>query len=91
MAITVVEAGRRGGLTLFQRHGREFFAEIGRKGQSVMRQKYPGMASEWGRLGGRPRKLKLEEVAGEKQQTHRKEARTRLDSAVLPRRTYTNP
>ena len=32
------------------------FAEIGRKGQEVLRKRYPGMASEWGKKGGRPRK-----------------------------------
>lgn len=59
MAITVNEAGRKGGLTALKNHGREFFAEIGRRGQKAMRAKYPDSASEWGKKGGRPRKLDL--------------------------------
>jgi hypothetical protein len=31
-----------------------------------MRRKYPAMAAKWGRLGGRPRKLALDEIMGEK-------------------------
>lgn len=55
-AVTVGEAGRKGGLTVLQKKGRNFFIEIGRKGQRVMRKRYPNMASEWGKKGGRPRK-----------------------------------
>jgi hypothetical protein len=62
MPITVYEAGRLGGLTVLHKHGRVFFVEIGRKGQRVTRQKYPGMASTWGKLGGRPRKLHLKDM-----------------------------
>ena len=64
MAITVVEAGRLGGRKVLRTRGPDFFVGIGRKGQAAMRKKYAGRASEWGRLGGRPRKLKLQE-AGE--------------------------
>ena len=53
---SVSEAGRKGGLTVLQKKGRNFFIEIGRKGQRVMRKRYPNMASEWGKKGGRPRK-----------------------------------
>ena len=60
MAITVDEAGRRGGLAVLASRGREFYAGIGRKGQKAMRAKYPNSASEWGRKGGRPRKLPFE-------------------------------
>ena len=59
MSLTVVEAGRKGGLKVLRTRGREFFAGIGKKGQKAMREKYPGMASEWGKRGGRPLKLKL--------------------------------
>lgn len=55
-AVTVSEAGRKGGLSVLQKRGRNFFKEIGRKGQKTMRKRYPNMASEWGRKGGRPRK-----------------------------------
>lgn len=57
--ITVSEAGRKGGLSLLAKRGNKHFAEIGKKGQEVLRKRYPGMASEWGRKGGRPRKHNL--------------------------------
>jgi hypothetical protein len=57
MSLTVVQAGKRGGLKLLQTRGRYYFVVIGRKGQEAMRRKYPGMATEWGKLGGRPKKL----------------------------------
>ena len=62
---TVQEAGRLGGLRLLQNRGRAHFAEIGRRGQRAMRSKYPGMAAEWGRKGGRPKKPDLAEIMGE--------------------------
>ena len=31
-AMTVAEAGRRGGATTAERHGREFYEEIGKRG-----------------------------------------------------------
>ena len=49
MEITVSEAGRKGGLALLRKRGREHFAEIGKKGQEVMKERYPGMASSWGK------------------------------------------
>jgi general stress protein YciG len=57
--ITVNEAGRRGGLSLVTKRGNNYFSEIGKKGQEAMRKRYPRMASEWGKKGGRPRKNKL--------------------------------
>jgi hypothetical protein len=65
MSMTVAEAGRRGGLNLFQTRGRDHFAVIGKKGQKALRRKYPDMAAVWGKLGGRPRKLTLDEIMGE--------------------------
>ena len=59
MDITVNEAGRRGGLAVLARYGRMHFSVIGVKGQRILRNQYPGMASIWGKLGGRPRKLNL--------------------------------
>jgi general stress protein YciG len=59
---TVQEAGRLGGLTVFRKRGKAFFAKIGQSGQVVMRQKYPNMAREWGRRGGRPRKNNLDDM-----------------------------
>jgi general stress protein YciG len=62
---TVQEAGRLGGLKLLHNRGRRHFIEIGRTGQQAMRGKYPGMASEWGKRGGRPRKRSLADIMGE--------------------------
>jgi len=64
MTMTVAEAGRRGGLRLLQARGRGHFVVIGRKGQAAMRRRYPGMAAEWGKRGGRPRKPALVEIMG---------------------------
>ncbi len=52
----VIEAGRKGGLTALNKLGREFYVRIGQEGQRSMRRKYPNMAREWGKRGGRPRK-----------------------------------
>ncbi len=57
--ITTSEAGRKGGLALLNKRGKKHFAEIGKKGQEVLKKRYPGMASEWGKKGGRPRKNNL--------------------------------
>lgn len=65
MTLTVAEAGRRGGLRLRQSRGRDHFVIIGKKGQEAMRRNHPGMAREWGKLGGRPRKPRLDEIMGE--------------------------
>lgn len=62
MSITVAEAGRKGGLTVLRKPGREFYVGIGQKGQKSMRRKYPNMAREWGRLGGRPKKNSLDDM-----------------------------
>jgi hypothetical protein len=62
---TVREAGRLGGLTVLLKHGKAHFIKIGRKGQKAMRAKYPGMASVWGKQGGRPRKFNLDINIGE--------------------------
>jgi len=64
MNVSVNEAGRRGGLAVSRTRGRRFFVAIGRKGQRAMRARYPDMASRWGKLGGRPKKPKLEEIMG---------------------------
>ena len=74
--ITVNEAGRRGGLAVLRKRGRTFYVEIGSKGQAVMRRKYPDKAREWGKLGGRPKKLVLESV-GEAALSNERRHRTR--------------
>jgi general stress protein YciG len=58
-SITVNEAGKKGGLSLLAKRGNKHFAEIGKKGQETLRKRYPNMASEWGKKGGRPRKKNL--------------------------------
>ena len=83
--MTVVEAGKRGGLKLLETRGRNYFVVLGRKGQAVMRQKYPGMASRWGKLGGRPRKPTLDSIVGEKSKKITKEV------ADLPRLSLSPP
>jgi len=62
MSMNVVEAGRKGGLTVLRKLGREFYCQIGRKGQAAMRQRYPNMAKQWGKLGGRPKKNSLNDM-----------------------------
>ena len=66
--LTVVEAGRIGGLTTLRDKGRQFFVQIGAKGQTELRKRYPGMSSEWGKKGGRPRKTGVEQKWGEVRQ-----------------------
>jgi general stress protein YciG len=63
--MTVREAGKKGGLSCLRNRGRGFFSEIGAAGQQTMRDRYPGMAREWGRRGGRPRKRGLADIMGE--------------------------
>jgi general stress protein YciG len=58
----VREAGRSGGLAVLRTRGRDYYSEIGKLGQAAMRQKYPNMASEWGKRGGRPRKNNLNDM-----------------------------
>jgi general stress protein YciG len=64
--LTVREAGRLGGLAVLLKHGKCHLAEIGRKGQEATRTKYPGMASVWGKMGGRPKKFNLNLDMGER-------------------------
>jgi SRSO17 transposase len=65
MAITVSEAGRRGGLSVLTRYGRGYFVQLGRRGQLAMRKRHPHMAKAWGKRGGRPKKPRLEEMGQE--------------------------
>jgi len=74
MSITVADAGRRGGLAVLRKRGRRFYVEIGRKGQKAMRSKHPGMAAEWGKLGGRPRKPTLAQHMGEAGNEYKEDA-----------------
>lgn len=53
-----------GGIKTLSTRGRDFYSEIGRLGQNALRFKYPCMASQWGRMGGRPKKLNLFQPGG---------------------------
>jgi general stress protein YciG len=83
MVVTVNEAGRRGGLAVLRNRGHDFYVDIGRRGQKVMRARYPNMAREWGKKGGRPRKSGLQEIMGEARNKRKEETdppRTNLGS-----------
>ena len=60
--LSVREAGRRGGLVVLANYGHKYFSKIGRQGQKALRDQYPGMASVWGKRGGRPMKPNLDEM-----------------------------
>lgn len=64
--MSVRDAGRKGGETTAQTHGREFYEQIGRKGGKkggeIVRQKYgPGFYKEIGHKGGQKVKQLIEE------------------------------
>lgn len=90
MAVTVSEAGRRGGLTVLQKHGRQFYVEIGRKGQAATRRKYPGKATQWGAMGGRPRKLPLDAMGERQAKNNRKEVADPPSSRLSPLSKYSS-
>jgi len=76
-------------LTTLNRKGREFFSSIGKKGHEVLRFKYPGMASAWGKLGGRPKKSTLYQPEGGMVK-QKKEDRIRLASIPPPPKNITS-
>jgi hypothetical protein len=84
VALTVAEAGRRGGLRLLQDRGRDYFKVIGRKGQEAMRRKHPDMAVAWGKRGGRPRKPALSQYLGGGWEISTRRMRTRPGLSPLP-------
>jgi len=64
--ITVAEAGRRGGCATRDRMaGTGFYQRIGAKGGKRQKELYRNLLAEFGRMGGRPRRLNLEDSAGE--------------------------
>lgn len=63
--LTVKQAGAKGGRTTLERHGREFYREIGKKGGKQTATLYKDLLSEFGRRGGRPRRPSLDEYMGE--------------------------
>ena len=75
-AMTVAEAGRRGGATTAQRHGPEFYEQIGKKGGKkggeATRDRYgPNFYERIGQKGGQKVKQLIEE--GKRAATDRKE------------------
>lgn len=67
-SISVREAGRRGGRATLQNRGVNHFKKIGRKGGQRTAQLYHELLSEFGKMGGRPRRPILDEIMGEKGQ-----------------------
>jgi general stress protein YciG len=63
--MTVKQAGRRGGNSTLERHGRKFFQQIGRKGGKRTAELYGDLLREFGKKGGRPRLPSLDEYMGE--------------------------
>lgn len=57
--LSVSEAGRRGGQSTLSHKGREFYREIGRRGGKQTAKLYGHLFSEYGKLGGRPRRPSL--------------------------------
>ena len=52
--ISVREAGRRGGIATRDRHGIEFYRQIGAKGGESTKKLYAHLFTEFGKKGGRP-------------------------------------
>ena len=63
--LTVKQAGQRGGSRTLERHGREFFQAIGKKGGKRTAKLYRELLSDFGKRGGRPRRPTLDEYMGE--------------------------
>ena len=63
--LTVKQAGARGGSRTLERHGREFFQEIGKKGGERTADLYRELLSDFGKRGGRPRRPALDGYTGE--------------------------
>ena len=76
--LSVREAGRLGGLAVLAKHGRKHFSKIGKKGQKALREQRPGMASEWGKQGGRPKKPQLYDMGDQNLNNIKRRKRIRL-------------
>ena len=64
--VTVSEAGRRGGKATLRNKGRGFFKSIGRRGGKQTAKLYGHLMREYGKLGGRPKRLALSKNMGER-------------------------
>ena len=64
-SISVREAGRRGGIATRDRHGIEFYRQIGARGGESTKKFYAHLFSEFGKKGGRPKRPTPSELVGE--------------------------
>ena len=65
MTMTVREAGKLGGLSNLYKFGRAYFVRIGKIGGLRTKALHGHQYKDWGRKGGRPRKLKLQRNMGQ--------------------------
>lgn len=65
MEISVREAGRRGGLANLQKFGSQYFVRIGKLGGLRTKALHGHRYAEWGKRGGRPKKINLTEIMGQ--------------------------
>ena len=65
MSITVREAGKRGGLSTLYKFGRAYFVRIGKIGGLHTKALHGHQYKDWGKKGGRPPKLKLQQNMGQ--------------------------
>jgi len=63
--ITVSEAGRLGGYSTLQNKGIKHFKKIGRKGGKRTAQLHRDLLSEFGKMGGRPKRPSMKEAMKE--------------------------
>ena len=61
MNMSVEEAGRRGGIRNSEKFNKQHFINIGRIGGLRTKSLYADKYSQWGKKGGRPRKVNLGE------------------------------
>ena len=64
-AMSVRDAGRKGGESTLKRWGVGFFRDIGRRGGRRTAQLYGNILNEFGKRGGRPRRPDLGDNPGE--------------------------
>ncbi len=83
--ITVAEAGARGGRATLEARGRDFFRKIGSKGGQQTAKLYGDLLKDFGRRGGRPRRLSLSESMGGKDREEKEDdLRSAPDSSLPP-------
>jgi general stress protein YciG len=64
--LTVADAGSKGGKSTLAKYGKEFFREIGRKGQAALSENVTSeQRKAWGAKGGRPKRVRLSDKGEE--------------------------